>query len=146
MTSIYLILPIVHLRTKGHGVCLFVCLLCCSTSSKALGLTLSLTEVTGIFLWVKFGGRVRLITAICELTLQNKLDPRRLTTLCASRACYRGSFTCFLTLAVAFKTGRRFIFTEFSDVKIWRSAPPPKKKNKQETNSVALSPRANYTD
>jgi hypothetical protein len=45
---------------------------------------------------MKGGQRVRL-TAICELIVYTIWEPRRLTTLWASTACYRNSFT-FLPL------------------------------------------------
>jgi hypothetical protein len=35
------------------------------------------------------------LTAICERIVQKMWEPRRLTTLWASTACYRGSFTSF---------------------------------------------------
>jgi hypothetical protein len=38
------------------------------------------------------------LTAICEPIVQKILDPPRLTTLRASTACYRDSFTFFLLL------------------------------------------------
>jgi hypothetical protein len=37
------------------------------------------------------------LTAICEPTVQKMGEPRRLTTLRASTACYRDSFTFFYT-------------------------------------------------
>jgi hypothetical protein len=36
------------------------------------------------------------LTAICELIFYKMWEPRRLTTLWASTACYRDSFTFFI--------------------------------------------------
>jgi hypothetical protein len=38
------------------------------------------------------------LTAICEPIVYKMWEPRRLTTLCASTACYRDSFTFFLII------------------------------------------------
>jgi hypothetical protein len=40
------------------------------------------------------------LTAICEPTVCKMWEPRRLTTLWASKACYKDSFTLFFTCAV----------------------------------------------
>jgi hypothetical protein len=40
-------------------------------------------------------GKADNLTAICERTVYKMWGPRRLTTLWASTACYRGSFTYF---------------------------------------------------
>jgi hypothetical protein len=62
----------------------------------ALGLTQSLTEMNTKNL---HGGKGRSthmtdnLTAICEPTVYRVWEPRRLTTLWASSACYRDSFT-----------------------------------------------------
>jgi hypothetical protein len=42
------------------------------------------------------------LTAICEPTVQKMWDPRRLTTLWASTACYRDSFTFMQILSKYF--------------------------------------------
>jgi hypothetical protein len=62
----------------------------------ALRTTQPLTEITISNI---YGGKARParkadnLTAICEPTVNKMLDPRRLTTLGVSTACYRDSFT-----------------------------------------------------
>jgi hypothetical protein len=54
---------------------------------------------TLILLGIKGGRPVRKadnFTAICELIVYKMWVPRRLTTLCASTACYRDSFTFYI--------------------------------------------------
>jgi hypothetical protein len=54
----------------------------------------------GIFLTAK-GGRIvkaENLTAFCELIVQKMWEPQRLSTLWASTACYRDSFTFTFTL------------------------------------------------
>jgi hypothetical protein len=65
----------------------------------ALGSTQSLTEMSTRNLPGVKGGRPALeasnLTAICEPIVQNMWEPQRLTTLWASIACYKDSFTFF---------------------------------------------------
>jgi hypothetical protein len=59
-------------------------------------MALGSTHVPGIFLRVKGGLPARKadnLTAICEPTVWSMWEPRRLTTLWASTACYRDSFS-----------------------------------------------------
>jgi hypothetical protein len=68
----------------------------------ALGSTQSLTEMCTRNLLGGKGQPVRKVenlTAICEQTDYKMWEPRRLTTLWATTACYRDSCTCF-TLSV----------------------------------------------
>jgi hypothetical protein len=64
----------------------------------ALGSTQPLTEMSTRNL-PGFKGRPARkadnLTAICEPVVYKMWEPRRLTTLCASTACYRDSFTFF---------------------------------------------------
>jgi hypothetical protein len=64
----------------------------------ALGSTQPLTEMStrnlhGAKVWQ--ARKADNLTAICEQTVQKMWKPRRLTTLRASTACYRDSFTFF---------------------------------------------------
>jgi hypothetical protein len=62
----------------------------------ALGSTQSLTELSTRNLSVNKGQPVHKadnLTAICEPTVQKMSEPRHFTTLWASMACYRDSFT-----------------------------------------------------
>jgi hypothetical protein len=58
-------------------------------------------------------------TAICEIIVQNMWDPRRLTTLQASIACYRESFTLFLTFTVSEISAVYLISSFLSKPKAW---------------------------
>jgi hypothetical protein len=65
-----------------------------SSRIMALGFTQPLTE---IFLGVKgWLARKADLTPICELSVWIMWDPQCLTTLWASMACYRDSFTFFI--------------------------------------------------
>jgi hypothetical protein len=69
----------------------------------ALGLTQPLTEMSTTNLPVGKGGPARKaqnLTAICEPTVYKMWEPRRLTTLWASAALYRNSFTIFMAADV----------------------------------------------
>jgi hypothetical protein len=62
----------------------------------ALGTTQPLTEMSTRNLpWGKVPSACKAdnLTAICEPILEKMWEPRRLTTLLASMACYRDSFT-----------------------------------------------------
>jgi hypothetical protein len=64
-----------------------------------LGSTQPLTEMsTKNLLRGKWqpASKVDNLTAICEPTVQKIWEPRRLTTLWASTACYRDSFTLYI--------------------------------------------------
>jgi hypothetical protein len=64
----------------------------------ALGSTQPLTEMSTMNLPQGKGRPTRNadLTAICEPTVYKMWEPRRLTTLWASTACYRGSFLLHL--------------------------------------------------
>jgi hypothetical protein len=69
----------------------------------ALGSTQPLTEMSTR----KFPGRpahkADNLTAICESSVSKMWEPRRLTTLWASTACYRDNFTFFLLAMQEYK-------------------------------------------
>jgi hypothetical protein len=81
-----------------------------SSRTIVLGSTQSLKEMSTMNLPADKGRPVRKadnLTAICELTVQKMWEPRGLTTLWASAACYRDSFTfSFLLRLVVSLTGR----------------------------------------
>jgi hypothetical protein len=64
------------------------------------------------------------LTAICELTVYKMWEPRRLTTLWASTACYRDSFTFYLifmrpsSLTIYNKTGWSDHILRMNEVRI----------------------------
>jgi hypothetical protein len=79
----------------------------------ALGSTQPLTEISTRNLPGGKGRPVRKadnLTAICEPIVQKMWEPRRLTTLWASTACYRDSFTFFMgSMQLAHVTPTQFV-------------------------------------
>jgi hypothetical protein len=72
-----------------------------SNRTMALGSTLPLTEMSTRNLPGGIGQpacKPDSLTPICEPIVQKMWEPQRLTTLWASTACYRGSFTFCLTV------------------------------------------------
>jgi hypothetical protein len=65
------------------------------------------------------------LTAICEPIVYKMWEPRRLTTLLASTACYRDSVTFFLlssTFPLWFRNSKYFYCLSFPPHKCWNSS------------------------